>query len=302
MNLLGLLSLSTWLLLIGGTVLHAQAAQSVAAALLAAGAREDPVFAAYLDFERTGRAEVLRPQQESGYVVFPFGHQRPTIRCPRLNACLILLEAGEAMTDQPLAGDTERWIIGTSVMGNGAQSRLVIIKPQFCDIATNLLIPTDRRVYELALVSDTCKARGDTMAYTRQVKFWYPDQMRAERIAAQEKAAGPPPTPLVLNRNYRLDRGGFLNRKRYPWMPTEVFDDGVRTYFVLPEKARTSELPILYLLNGREKQLLNYALRGDTIVADRVLERAVLVVNSGSGERKVEIENRQPSRVENRGK
>jgi hypothetical protein len=76
----------------------------------------------------------------------------------------------------------------------------------------------------------------------------------------------------------------------------------VRTYFVLPEKARTAELPVLYLLNGREKQLLNYALRGDTIVADRVLERAVLVVNPGSGERKVEIENRQPSRVEKRRK
>jgi hypothetical protein len=40
--------------------------------------------------------------------------------------------------------------------------RLVVIKPQFCDISTNVLIPTDRRIYELLLVqgSPNCSARS----------------------------------------------------------------------------------------------------------------------------------------------
>jgi hypothetical protein len=45
--------------------------------------------------------------------------------------------------------------------------------------------------------------------------------------------------------------------------------------------AETSELPILYMLENGERHVLNYALRGDTIVADRVLRRAVLVVGGG---------------------
>jgi type IV secretion system protein VirB9 len=271
---------------------QAQAPQSLAAALLASAERQDPVQAAYRQFERTGHARIVQPQQDGSFIVFPFGHARPTLRCPRLNACMIALEPGEEMTDRPLAGDTERWIISTSVTGSGERSVLVVIKPQSCDIATNLLIPTTRRVYELALASDPCKARGDSGAFTRQVKFWYPDQMRAQRQVELEAKASTPDVLSVVNRRYYVDRGSFLNRKGYPWIPNDVFDDGTRSFIVLPERARTGELPILYLLENGERHVLNYALRGDTIVADRVFERAVLVVGSGKGEKKVEIENR----------
>jgi type IV secretion system protein VirB9 len=176
--------------------------------------------------------------------------------------------------------------------GSGERSVLVVIKPQSCDIATNLLIPTTRRVYELALTSDTCKPRNDSAAFTRQVKFWYPDQMRAQRQVELETRASTPDVLSVVNRNYRVDRGSFLSRKGYPWIPNDVFDDGTRSFIVLPERARTGELPILYLVENGDRHVLNYALRGDTIVADRVFQRAVLVVGSGKGEKKVEIENR----------
>lgn len=274
---------------------------------------DDRVEAAYDDFERTGQARALTPRYEGGHVALPFGHTRPVVHCPRLNACVISLEPGETLADQPLSGDTERWIIDTSVMGGDAPTPLVVVKPQDCDISTNLLIPTDRRVYELALVSDACESPGSTETFTRQVRFWYPDKMLAVRAAgskhdadmsaetseavAQEAATAP---EVELNRDYDIDRGWFLNRKRYPWIPVDVFDDGVRTYIVLPKRARTLELPILYLLEGDERHVLNYALQGDTIIADRVLRKAVLVVNTGGGEQNVEIENRAPLTSEER--
>lgn len=264
----------------------------------------DPVRLAYQDFELTGVARVIRAQPEGGYALVPFGHVRAMMQCPRLNACMIVLEPGERLTDQPLSGDTERWIIETSVMGAGAPSALVIVKPQFCDITTNLIVPTDRRVYELGLVSDRCEDSGDAGTYTRQLRFWYPDAMRAERAADREAQAIAPDTVIDadsvtnLNREYKVKRGWFLNRKRYAWIPGEVFDDGVRTHIVLPESARNTELPILYALEGDKRQVLNYALRGDTIVADRVLLKAVLVVNRGGGEETIEIANRAPAQRE----
>lgn len=262
---------------------------------------DERVQAAFRDFERTGHARVVTSRYEGGHVVFPFGHARSIVRCPRLNACVISLEPGETLTDQPLSGDTERWIIETSVMGGNAEAPLVIVKPQDCDLSTNLLIPTDRRVYELALVSDACDSPGSTEMFTRQVKFWYPDAMLAARAVESEHDAEVSSNPEVtLNRDYDIDRGWFLNRKRYPWIPVDVFDDGVRTCIVLPKHARTLELPILYLLEGDERHVLNYALHGDTIIADRVLRRAVLVVNTGGGEQDVKIENRAPFPSEER--
>lgn len=274
-------------------------------------APSDLIQVAYLDFERTGKARVIQPRMDGGYILFPYGHVRPTLRCPLLNACVIVLDPDEALTDEPLSGDTERWIIDTSVMGSEERSVLVVVKPQFCGIATNLVIPTSRRIYELALVSDLCegKSRGESEGgdYTRQMRFWYPDEMRAARRIEEEIAAAQadaaetlegPELVLDLNRDYEVERGWWWNRKRYPWIPEEVFDDGIRTYVVIPEAARHGELPILYTLENGERHVLNYALRGDTIVADRVLERAVLVVGKAGGDETIEIRNRDPLRRE----
>lgn len=260
--------------------------------------REDPLEAAYLEFTRTGHAAVIPAERSGGSLLYPFGYERPTVLCPRLNACMIALEPGERLTDEPLAGDTERWIIDTSVMGTGEQSLLVIVKPEDCGLSTNLLVPTDRRVYELALVSDRCNARGAPEAFTRQVRFWYPDDMRVAREEARARVE----RVAEVNRGYRVDRGGsWLFGRRYPWIPRDVFDDGVRTHIVLPEQARTGEMPILYTLENGERQVLNYAVRGDTLVADRLLPRATLVLGSGRGERRLEIENRTPARREEGG-
>jgi type IV secretion system protein VirB9 len=293
------LSLSLMLLLLASGPAHAQGLMAVGPQLAGSPVpREDPVESAFREFEGTGAARVIHPDREGAYLLFPFGYERPVVHCPRLNACMIALEPGERLTDDPMAGDTERWTIGTSVMGSREQSLLVIVKPQDCDLATNLLIPTDRRVYEMALTSDRCSGRGREEAYTRRVKFWYPDAMRAEQEEERARLASAPAREASLNHEYRVDRGPWWHRKHYPWMPQDVYDDGVRTYVVLPAGARGEEMPLLYSLDGDERQVLNYAMRGDTLVADRVLRRAALVVGSGHGERSVEIGNRTPFRRE----
>ncbi len=182
-------------------------------------ARESALELAFREFERTGHARVITPEQDGGFILFPFGHKRPTIRCPRLNACLIVLEPGELLTDEPLSGDTERWIIDTSVMGASAQSRLVVIKPQDCDISTNVLIPTDRRVYELDRPS---RLRAGTRR--RRVQGTRDGQLHA---AGEVLVSGADPGRAQGGAGtcgtYRRDSGGSESRVQHrPWLVPEA--------------------------------------------------------------------------------
>ena len=101
-----LICLGLFSLVSGAGVLFAQTASSVNADSIASSVRESAVELAFRDFERTGYARVISPEQDGGFILFPFGHKRPTVRCPRLNACLIALEPGDYMrmeADRPHA-------------------------------------------------------------------------------------------------------------------------------------------------------------------------------------------------------
>jgi type IV secretion system protein VirB9 len=66
----------------------------------------------------------------------------------------IALQEGEQLVGSgPVAsGDTVRWMIGDTVSGSGPSARVhILVKPVRPDIATNLVINTDRRTYHLEL-------------------------------------------------------------------------------------------------------------------------------------------------------
>jgi type IV secretion system protein VirB9 len=66
----------------------------------------------------------------------------------------IALQEGEQLVGSgPVAaGDTVRWIIGDTVSGIGPAARVhILVKPTRPDLATNLVINTDRRTYHLEL-------------------------------------------------------------------------------------------------------------------------------------------------------
>jgi P-type conjugative transfer protein TrbG len=261
-------------------------------------------------YRRTGSAATVEVGERGAVALVPFGHGRPVLRCAPLRACAVELEAGEIVLATSL-GDGARWLIQAAAAGPGARTPLLVVKPTACDLSTNLVVATDRRIYELALDSPPCRnadsgesgAYNPHLPYTGLVRFYYPDEMvhrwtEQERLARQqaaEQAAGR--TPLAptarlarLNFDYAWDRG-----KRWPWVPAQVFDDGLHTYLVLPPAAHLAELPILLGVEpGGGLALLTYHLDGQTLIADRVLERAVLVVGHGrpKDEQRLEIANR----------
>jgi type IV secretion system protein VirB9 len=241
--------------------------------------------------------------EHTNAVRYPYGHSVPTLQCAPLRVCAIELEDGEVVLDS-VTGDSERWIVGRALAGGRGQTPLLVVKPTACDLTTNLVVTTDRRIYQVVLNSRACKDSEDSsnprVAYTPLLAFYYPDDLVHTWASAQELARKEAlrdresRTPLAgavplgaLNFAYRLSPSG-----RFPWLPEVVFDDGVHTYIRIPQDRHIAETPVLFVLkDGRATDLLNFAVRPPYYIADRVLDRAALVIGSGRDQRRLEITN-----------
>ena len=79
----------------------------------------------------------------------------------------IALEKGEALTSVS-AGDTERWTVGDTVSGSGANEQVhILVKPMAPQLSTNAVITTTKRTYYIDL-----KSFADT--YMAAVSWRYP--------------------------------------------------------------------------------------------------------------------------------
>jgi type IV secretion system protein TrbG len=194
--------------------------------------------------------------------VFVYGQAEPVVTCAPLIACVIELEAGERVTATAL-GDTERWVVDEATAG---RAPIVIVRPAACDLATNLVVATDRRVYELSLESPVC-AKRSLVRTTRHVRFAYADSQ-----AVGVGAVTSPPAPESLSFAYR-----WKPDRRAVWSPVVVYDDGAHGYVRLPESARHADLPVLLVEeDDHTTAVINYTVRNDTYVTDRVFARAIL--------------------------
>lgn len=269
-----------------GAQLAAQTTTTDTAATTSSPDTGDAVSAAARDYRGSG---VARTVTQGNFITFPYGHGQPTLTCTVLRACVIELQSGEVVVSR-IAGDTERWEITPAASGADGRTVLIVVKPRDCDITTNVVLATDRRLYDLTLDSPPCRTRSTNpqQAYARHVRFYYPDE------TVERWSTPAPPAPvrlapdaLILNFAYNVTKD-----RKFPWMPAQVFDDGARVYIKLPPDARQTEAPVLFVLDeGGGKTLLNYAVAdGDTYVADRLFHRAVLISGIDGHERKVLIE------------
>ena len=180
------------------------------------------------EFESAKQA-VPPSRGDAGTVVFAFGSYTPKILCRPMRVTDVILEPGEVVTSV-FPGDTARWTFVPGRSGSGENERLhVMIKPLMADISTNLVVTTDRRTYNVDLVSVPER-------FMASVSFTYPaDTLKAwdEFVARRrmERAALPEGTvsPESLHFDYEI-RGKNTIR----WKPVHVWDDGVKTYIRFP--------------------------------------------------------------------
>jgi P-type conjugative transfer protein TrbG len=224
---------------------------------------------------------------EEGLVKFAFGTSFPSVICAPLYACDVALQVGEIIT-QVDVGDAVRWKITPAISGRGDTTIThLVIKPADVGLSTNLLIHTDRRTYNLQLVSKK-------ESWMPNVAFTYPDdpqaqwaayhQQQAARKSEQASTSAPVPQVAQLNFNYRL-QGGTPR-----WKPIRVYADFNKTYIQFPPKVKNSEIPALVILGaGKQEQLVNYRLNGDRFVVDQVIDHAALIYGMGRHQERIEI-------------
>jgi type IV secretion system protein VirB9 len=198
----------------------------------------------------------------------------------------IALQPGETLVGSgPVAaGDTVRWIIGDTESGTGATKQIhILVKPTRTELMTNLVINTNLRTYHMEL-------RSTEKTYMASVSWQYPqDQLIAlRRQNAEAKAAQPVASGVDLSRvNFRYEVTG----DRAPWRPLHAFDDGKQVFIEFPRGIGQGEMPPLFVVGpeGDTSELVNYRVRGNYMIIDRLFAAAELRFGADKNQKRVRV-------------
>ena len=255
------------------------------------------LVAAYQKYQSNGQAPTVTTE---GFKAFPYDpSQQIYIACQPLHLCTILLEQGELIRDISL-GDTANWALKAMSVGDAtSNAKLIVIKPKTDNLATNLLITTDKRIYNIALLTSN-------KDYVRQAVFYYPDETDESITAATNQAlqAQAQQSQNVVastnsGTNINLNNVNFnysISGDSPTWTPMRAFDDGTHTIIQFPSTVNSGSLPVLFVLNNGEDQLVNFRKKTESdgmidYVVDQVFTQAVLVSGVGHHQSKVVITN-----------
>ena len=189
----------------------------------------------------------------------------------------IQLQPGEKIIGKPAAGDTIRWVMGVGRSGGsgGVQQQHLYVKPTRPGLDTTIAVNTDRRTYYLELHSFD-------ETYMAAVQWRYPhDELdQLETSAARDEALVQATTATnikleSINFSYRVG----VEKGKPVWTPVQVFDDGRKTFIRFPAAMLAREAPALFVLSStNETQLVNYRVKNDYYIVDRLVERVELRV------------------------
>lgn len=205
-----------------------------------------------------------------------------TVYCSPGHATDLRLEEGEEPVSSPVLGDSSRWELtqGHSIQ-NGKTIIHLFIRPQTSDVATTLILATNKRTYYFKLLS------FETI-YMFALKFRYPSYL------ATETSLESSPLPSVpdggLNFNFLIEK----RQKEYPsWKPSTVYADNKRTFIQLsPYFKDTIQAPALYFIKDYRKEnelsVVNYSIKDTLYIVDFALSRGeALMMISGNDKVKI---------------
>jgi type IV secretion system protein VirB9 len=180
------------------------------------------------------------------------------------------------------AGDTANWELTPT-----KNRKNLFVKPKFEDQETSLTVITDLRTYQFVL-----RSTGEGKKWHQRINWIYPQEVVLDLAGVDSSAASKTQAAAITLGATAADPGLRLVteptglkpealRFRYeiqgdaPFRPTVVFDDGRFTYIKMPSGLQ--ELPALFaVIDGSDYALVNFEVKGDYLVAQRVVEKAVL--------------------------
>jgi P-type conjugative transfer protein VirB9 len=205
------------------------------------------------------------------------------------------------------AGDTAQWELTPT-----KNRKNLFIKPKFEGIETSMTVITDKRTYQFVL-----RSTADGKKWYQRVSWMYSSSLVLEQDVVLDTQEGarqtapmaplfaptkPGPSmvtpsmtvapsstasalkPESLRFNYKIEGDA-------PFKPVKVFDDGKFTYLLMPQDVQ--EMPALFaVIEGADYSLVNYTIDGGYMVAQRLMDAAVLKL----GKTEVRINRTKPSR------
>ena len=194
----------------------------------------------------------------------------------------IALQAGEKLISVS-AGDTERWILGDTISGEGETERVhILVKPVESGLTTNLIITTTVRTYRAELTSyrETYMAavswrypREDLISLSKTRKPAIKHSVGSAALSSGEDRLPVPSGLSVDALNFRYRVAG----DKPHWRPLRAFDDGRKVYIQFPARIDQGEAPPLFAVGIEgDSQLVNYRVKGRYYVVDRLFARAEL--------------------------
>lgn len=247
---------------------------------------EDAALTQAKKWQQTGVAKPI--MSDDGRIMYPYGQYLPQLTCTLLRACDIQLEPGELVLDKPKAGDTARFLISKAKHGSGDKEVThIVVKPTDVGIETNLMIYTDRRVYQVKLVS-----AANEKDYVSAIGFYYPEdlaeqwdesaKLQARMKKEQEKlAAAQVPAACAENMDFAYRIEGNASFK-----PLRVYNACGKVYIHLPESVAQAVAPVLVSV-GKDgnAEFMNYRAKTSTVLeVDKLFDKAVLVSGADGDE------------------
>lgn len=147
------------------------------------------------------------------------------------------------------------------------------------NLRTDLVVKTNQDIYYF-------KVKSSNGIHNPVVNFIYPQKIEARRKHIEKT------TEPVLAINLNELNNQYTISKEFAWTPTYIFDDGTKTFLVMPIKIQ--EMPVL-LINADDKtsSLVTYRVKETeggmkVFVIDRVFESCKLIL----GNNEVTIKNK----------
>jgi len=228
---------------------------------------------------------------QTGDIVFAYQTYIPKVVCRPMYVTDIILEPGEIVNGVH-PGDATRWVFVPGEVGEGKSRQIsVLVKPLMPDISTNLVIMTNKRRYNLNLMS-SAKEYMPSVSFTypaEALKDWdnFIQNRRDERKLDETKEEGYVINPEDLHLNYKIEGKNSIR-----WKPVAAYDDGVKTYLRFSQKSaiRSVEAPVFVVFEKKKQIVVNYRfIENDMMVIDKVFEVGALIVGSGALQDRVVI-------------
>ena len=187
-------------------------------------------------------------------------------------------------------GDTENWLLEQS-QGAEKNTNLVHIRPIEAGLSTNLVVVTNKRLY-------TFNIESTEDMYNPLITFQYPYEQTITVYRSEDMGdgsvtgiTGTPATSTAgttkvidtktgvvteakNNENYRI------NDKKQKFSPEKIYDDNKFTYINFKDEIKNFEMPVFYILNGKNLELTNFEIKGNQMIVERLFDKAILKVGT----------------------